>query len=84
MVQYFWRKAPKTTYFGGFSEKVKRKKVSGHSDKVAVTVNHVTCTGSFDVHSTVPFEGEILVRVVRLSSCRLFINDLENIGLHTD
>ena len=67
-----------------FSHTVAQKKVSGHSDKVAIIVIHVTCTGSFDVHSTVPFEGEILVRVVRLSSCRLFINDLENIGLHTD
>ena len=29
------------------------KNCSGHSDKVAITVIHVTCTGSFDVHSTV-------------------------------
>ena len=29
------------------------KKNPGHSDKVAITVIHVTCTGSRDVHSTV-------------------------------
>ena len=29
------------------------KNISGHSDKVAITVIHVTCTGSCDVHSTV-------------------------------
>ena len=35
-----------------FSHTVTQKKVSGHSDKVAITVIHVTCTGTFDVHST--------------------------------
>ena len=36
-----------------FSYTMAQKKVSGYSDKVAITVIHVTCTGSFDVHSPV-------------------------------
>ena len=36
-----------------FSHTVAQNKNSGHLDKVAKTVIHVTGTGSFDVHSTV-------------------------------
>ena len=57
-----------------FSHMVAQKKVSGHSDKVAITVIHVTCTGSFGVHSTVNKALLCDKRKTLLKSCHVYLD----------